>query len=454
MRQDDGGAVPAISQKGKPNVDERREDVAPSPEPTNQPTEEMISAETPAPDVAPAARSAGLPTFERQTTRRSVLIGALAGGLALGTLGGGIGGAAVASHMLTAPNAPVTTGAAKGGATLQAAALTGPATTVASEVYQAANDSVVSITVTATRNGPRGVPSQAEGEGSGIVLDQQGHILTNNHVVASTTSVQVTFADGSQATAKVVGTDPGNDLALIQVPTNGQALHPAKLGNSDDVRIGDPVVAIGTPFGLEHSVTAGIVSATNRTYSENAGRPLRGLIQTDAPINPGNSGGPLFNANGEVIGVCTAIESPVRGSVGVGFAIPINQAKQLLPQLSSGQTVQHAYLGIGGVTLTPDVAKQAGLSVTKGALITDVMAGSPADKAGLKGASRSANGGTPTGGDVITAIDGHPIASVDDVGTYLDSKHVGDSITLTIIRDGQQRSVQVTLGDWPAQQTS
>ncbi len=410
-------------------------------------------------DHGNGASTGKTPLLERRAPRRSLLTAALVGGVALGTVGGSIGGAVVATRVVTRAGASVAPPASNRSATASQAsvapvALNGQTSTIAGNVFRAANNTVVTIIVQATRTGPRGLPSQGQGEGSGIIVDAQGHILTNNHVVAGSTSVQVTFADGSQAQAKVVGTDQGHDLAVVLVPALPSSAKVATLGDSDPVQVGDPVVAIGDPFGLEHSVTDGIISAVNRTYNATGGRELRGLFQTDAPINPGNSGGPLFNSNAQVIGITTAIESPVDGFVGIGFAIPINQAKQLLPQLTAGQTIQTPYMGIGGVTLTAPIAQQQGLSVTKGVLLTQVQPGSPSDKAGLQGGSNANASGIPAGGDVITAIDGHTVNSVEDISAYLDTKHVGDSISVTILRKGQQSNVTVALGAWPSQQSS
>jgi putative serine protease PepD len=329
----------------------------------------------------------------------------------------------------------------------------GNATTIAGQVYTQANTSIVSITVTESQVGPRGIPSQAQGEGSGIILDTSGHILTNAHVVSGANSVTVAFADGTQSPAKVVTADTLDDLAVVQLVGYTGTLRPATLGDSDAVKVGDPVVAIGTPFGLEHTVTSGIISGVGRTFDAGSGKPLNGLLQTDAPINPGNSGGALFNAHAQVIGITTAIESPVRGSVGVGFAIPINEAKALLPKLLAGQSVQHPFMGIGGLDITPAIAKQLGVSVTSGVLVTSVQPGGPAAKAGLIAATDNGNN-PPTGGDIIVAVDGHAVSKVAEISSYLATKAVGDTVSVTIIRDGKQQSVNVILGDWPAQQTT
>jgi S1-C subfamily serine protease len=299
------------------------------------------------------------------------------------------------------------------------------------------------------------LPLLPRGEGSGFVVDAQGHVLTNYHVVDGASRVTVILQDGTRVTAEVVGTDPGGDLALLKATIPADKLSIAALGDSDAVEPGDPAVAIGTPFGLEHTITAGIISAVDREFGAAAGRPMRGLIQTDAPINPGNSGGPLLNGRGEVIGITTAIESPVRGSVGIGFAIPINAAKQLLPRLQAGQTIQHAWLGIAGVSVTSEIAAEAGLpsSVTQGVLVTQVTPGSPAAQAGLRGGTSDPNASAaaiPRGGDVIVAVDGRSVQRVQDIGGYLDSKQPGDTVTITILRNGGRQDLRATLAPWPA----
>jgi serine protease Do len=301
---------------------------------------------------------------------------------------------------------------------------------------------------------PRQGPSfQATGEGTGFIVDGDGNVLTNNHVIEGAGRVTVVLADGTRLPAQVVGADPGNDVALIRASLPAGKTAVATLGDSDAVEPGDTAIAIGTPFGLDHTLTAGIISAVNRDFGSAAGRPMRGLIQTDAAINPGNSGGPLLNASGEVIGITTSIESPVRANVGVGFAIPINQVKQLLAQLKGGQMVQHAWLGISGIAVSSDQAGDLGLpsSITQGVAVVQVAPNSPAAQAGLRGA-----GGTSSSqpGDVIVAVDGRPVNRVQDVGSYLDTKKPGDVITLTIIRDGARQDLRATLAPWPAGQDS
>jgi S1-C subfamily serine protease len=321
------------------------------------------------------------------------------------------------------------------------------------DLYDSVRPSVVRITtigVTRTAFGTQ----QTEGLGSGIILDEDGNILTNYHVVEGARELQVTLGDQSSASATVVGTDPAGDLAVIKADFPSDiALSPAKLGDSDQIRVGESVIAIGNPFGLDGTVTEGIISGLDRTLSEQQNRPLRELIQTDAAINPGNSGGPLVDFNGDVIGINTAIENPSGTDTfsGIGYAIPVNVAKQELSQLLAGKTVVHARLGISGETITPNLAKELNLSVSEGVYVVQVDSTGPAGEAGVHGAeSATQNALTPpAGGDVITGIDSQTTATFDDLATYVDSKQPGDKVTLHIIRDGNKMDIDVTLGEWP-----
>src|SRR5438132_3944140 len=327
----------------------------------------------------------------------------------------------------------------------------------AADIYQNVSPSVVEITSTLQSGGPFG--QQAQGTGSGIVLDTDGRILTNNHVIDGAQSIQVRFADESTSPAKVLGTDPANDVAVIQVTDSGLQLRPAQLGDSEALRVGDAVLAIGNPFNLESTLTQGIVSATGRTYSTGSNtRPIRNMIQTDAAVNPGNSGGPLLNCQGEVIGINTLLENPTGDNVNVGiaFAVAINTAKQSLSQMESGQTISHPWLGIAGVDITPAVAKEASIDAQKGVYVTLISAGGPASKAGLKGAFTSQNQATSSftvlpGGDAILAVDGKDVSTLEQLAGYLDeNKKPGDNVELTVVRSGKEMSVQVQLAEWPS----
>ncbi len=318
--------------------------------------------------------------------------------------------------------------------------VSGSTTDSVADLYARVKGSVVRINAASTN-------STTSGVGSGIVIDKQGHILTNNHVVNGFDSLDAVFVDGSSASAKVIGTDPGNDLAIIQVNVPADSLSPATLGDSDALRVGDFVMAVGNPFGLQGgaSATEGIVSALGRSLDE-GGRPLRKLIQSDAAINPGNSGGALFNGRGEVIGVTSAIENPSgeRVFVGVGYAIPINTATRFLPQMLNGATVQHPRLGVSLVDVTPSVSKSLGLGADKGVLIQSVQAGSAAEHAGLQGGLN--RGGS--GGDVIISIDGHATDNYEELADYIDSKQVGDVVKVQVVRDGKDMTFDVTLDPW------
>jgi putative serine protease PepD len=282
--------------------------------------------------------------------------------------------------------------------------------------------------------------------GSGIVLDKDGHILTNNHVVGSFDSIDVVLFDGTAASATVVGRDPGNDLAVIRADLPADQLVPATFGDSDAIRAGEFVIAVGNPFDLEGSVTEGIVSGIGRSL-QGSGRPLRQLIQSDAAINPGNSGGGLFNAAGEVIGVTTAIENPSgdRVFVGIGYAVPSNVVARFLPNMLNGETIEHPRLGVALENVTPAIASDLGLSVEQGVLIVAVEPGTGADQAGLRGGAD--NFGQATG-DVIVRIDSQDIRDYDDLANYIDSLEVGDVVDVVVIRDGGEVTVPVTLNAW------
>jgi S1-C subfamily serine protease len=366
---------------------------------------------------------------------RSMAVAMLAAGLVAGSIGGGAVGALIASHRSTA--SPSSSNAT-------VAATPSPGSFAA--IYQQTKDGVVTITTSVSGGGAR---SFSQAEGSGIVVDKQGDILTNAHVVDSASQVQVTFSDGHTATAQVKGVDQSADLAVVQVSASDQ-LHPLTAGNSDGLQVGDTALAIGSPFGLQGSFTAGIISGLNRSSTAPTGRALTGMIQTDAPINPGNSGGALLDARGQLIGINDSIQSPVEGNVGVGFAIPINRAETLLPSLKKGVAIQHPALGITAQPLTASTASQLGITgVTSGVLVIDAAPGGPAAAAGLHG-----TGQTDASDDIITAIDGHAIATVDALTQYLDTKRVGDRVTLSVIRNGQHISVGVTLGNFQPRPSS
>jgi S1-C subfamily serine protease len=293
--------------------------------------------------------------------------------------------------------------------------------------------------------------------GSGIVLDSQGHILTNNHVIEGADKIEVKLGESDKEyTAEVVGTDPASDLALLKVSAPSSELTPLTLGDSSKMEVGDPVVAIGNPFGLDRTVTSGIVSALQRQIQAPNGFSIDNVIQTDAAINPGNSGGPLINDAGEVIGINSQIETGgngADGNVGIGFAIPINTAKEVITELETKGTVEHAYLGITGGTITPQLAEVVNLPSKEGVLIASVEPGGPAAKAGLKGGGTEAtiDGESVTlGGDVITEADGEKITNMEQIIELVSQKKVGDKMTIKYLRDGKEQTATVTLGTRPA----
>lgn len=295
--------------------------------------------------------------------------------------------------------------------------------------------------------------------GSGFVWDTKGHIVTNNHVVSGADKIEVTFSDGTILPATLVGADPDSDLAVLKVDVSADKLHPVQMGDSNAVKVGQLAIAIGNPFGLEGTMTTGIISAMGRSLpaDENAVQSytIPDVIQTDAPINPGNSGGVLLDAEGKVLGVTSAIESPVRANAGIGFAIPSEIVKNVVPALIKDGKYVHSWLGISGTTLVPELAKAMKLDEgQRGALVEEVLPNSPAEKAGLHGSDQQVTidgQNAKVGGDVITAIDNQPVKEMDDLIAYLArSTKVDQKVTLTILRDGKQQTLEVTLAARPS----
>jgi S1-C subfamily serine protease len=295
-----------------------------------------------------------------------------------------------------------------------------------------------------------------EGEGSGFVWSDEGYIVTNQHVVANADTVSIKFANGTEVEGVVVGEDPDSDLAVLKVDLPKDMLPPVALGDSNDVRVGQVAVAIGNPFGQEFTTTTGIVSAIGRTIrSGNTRFSVPKVIQTDAPINPGNSGGPLLNRKGQVIGINTQILSRTGASTGIGFAVPVNTAKQVIPVLIEDGKFIYAWLGISGADLRKEVAEAMDINPdVRGAQVIDLAPGGPAEKGGLRGSDRTQEvdrGLIPAGGDVIVSINDIAIADMDDLIIYLiENARPGDTIILNVVRDGGERSkIEVILGSRP-----
>lgn len=331
-------------------------------------------------------------------------------------------------------------------------------------VYRDVLPSVVNIRVTKTMNTndfggdlPQDHPEFFnQGGGSGFVWDQQGHIVTNNHVVEDSSEIEVYFADGTWADAELVATDPDSDLAVVKVDVPASELVPVKVGDSSQIEVGQLAIAIGNPFGQDFTMTSGIVSAIGRTIQGgNAGFSIPEVIQTDAPINPGNSGGPLVNRRGEVIGINAQMLSRSGGSSGIGFSIPVDIAKTIVPDLISGNGHEYSWLGISGSEVSPAMSEFRQLdAAVKGAVVTGVFEDGPAAKAGLQGRDESLKEDSDEflyGGDIITAIDGTAISGIDDLISYLvTNTRPGDEVELTVIRvDGDEETVSVTLGTRP-----
>jgi len=293
-------------------------------------------------------------------------------------------------------------------------------------------------------------PVPVEGAGSGFLYDAQGHILTNYHVVQGAQTIEVTLGDQSRFTAKLLGADPRNDIALIKIDPKGRKLTPLPLGDSHNLLVGQRVLAIGNPFGFQSTLTTGVVSSLGRTVQTSDSTFIDEAIQTDAAINRGNSGGPLLNSRGEVIGINSAIFAPTGTTAGIGFAIPINIARRVAEDLISKGRVSRATLGVEGRALWPGLAEALHLSVDKGILVERVNASGPAAQAGIRGGTKSVLAGLQElriGGDVLVAVNGKPITSQMDLNLLLNRARPGETVTLTIIRDGKKMDVPVKLGE-------
>lgn len=287
------------------------------------------------------------------------------------------------------------------------------------------------------------------GFGSGFVIDRQGHILTNAHVVDGATSTTITFSDGTEEKAQVLGVDNSTDLAVLKVGELPPGVRPVPLGDSAALVVGQDVVAIGNPYGYERTATTGIVSALERTIRSPNGFAIQNAIQTDAAINQGNSGGPLFDRAGRVIGMNTQIATQTGGNVGIGFAVPIDTIEPVAQSIIEDGTARHAWIGITGRQLTPALAEDLGLTGRRGVLIAETVEDGPAARGGLV-AAKDGDAAVPRGADLIVEINGRPVADMADVSRAVASRKVGDRITVTVLRDGQERTVTLTLANRPA----
>jgi len=303
-------------------------------------------------------------------------------------------------------------------------------------------------------------PVPQEGTGSGFIYDDRGHIVTNYHVVAGADTVSVALADGDVYEAEVVGTDPSTDLAVLRIDAPNLPA-PIPLGDSNRLRVGQFVVAIGNPFGLERTLTMGVISSLGRVIESPDGRFIGEAIQTDAAVNPGNSGGPLLNLLGEVIGVNSQIISPSQASAGIGFAVSAGTVRRVVPAIISDGRYPHPWLGVEVLDLSPglvQVLSRAGVEVgaERGVMVVEVVRGGPAARAGIRGGQRVVSIGNvalPVGGDIITALNGVPIANLQDLNVYLESQtRVGDTVAVTVVRDGREMVLEATLTERPSQQ--
>ncbi|HEV2790992.1 MAG TPA: trypsin-like peptidase domain-containing protein [Solirubrobacterales bacterium] len=390
-------------------------------------------------------------------TFRSPFASALLGGLVVAVLGW----VAIAAGLVESDGGDTTTTVSAPLAAPIEAKSDGGSGNVVNQIYRADGDGVAFIEAEIASQGPGGFnpfgepePESGNASGSGFVIDSEGHLLTNNHVIEGASEVSVKFGDSDQTfEAEVVGTDPGTDIALLKVDAPAKELHPLPLGRSSDLEVGDPVVAIGNPFGLERTVTSGIVSALQRQIQAPNGFSISHVIQTDAAINPGNSGGPLINAAGEVIGINAQIATGGGGgNVGIGFAIPIDTVRADIEQLKTTGEVEHAYIGIEGGTITPELAKALNLPVEEGVIVQSVTEDGPADKAGIEGGTTSATiegAEVRLGGDIVTEVDGRKVEGMDELVEAIGRSKPGDKLELTVLRDGDEETVTVTLGRQP-----
>lgn len=382
---------------------------------------------------------------------------AVTGTAAVALVAAVIGGGAVAVVDKTTQDAPVIQRVATPAVTPVSTVSSGGTTTVDfSKVYASRRSGLVSITSTVPATQSQGDQGgTATAGGSGVIIDEEGHVLTNEHVVDGASKVQVELASGTTVTAKVVGTDKSTDVALLDIDVPASQLDPVPLGDSSKVVVGQPVLAIGDPFGYQASASAGIVSGLDRSIEAPNGFTITGAIQTDAAVNHGNSGGALLNAQGELIGIPSQIaDSGVNANVGVAFAVPVNTAKTVVASIEKSGDVEHAWLGVSTADVDANLAQTSGVGADKGALITGVTGSGPAAKAGLTGGNKIVTDDSAqvcVGGPVVTALDDTPIESASDLQNAVDAQQPGATVTLKIVdADGTARAVRVTLGTRPA----
>jgi S1-C subfamily serine protease len=384
---------------------------------------------------------------------RIALLSGLAGGLVVAVFGA----IAISAGWVESDDDPAAV--AQAPLTRPAASGSGEALTVG-EIFERTGPGVVHVEADTGGQGADPLdPLPSPGgtaTGSGFVIDTDGHIITNAHVVEGAEAIQVQLSDDAEPVdAELVGSDPSTDIAVLRADADSADLHPLPFGSSADARVGDPVVAIGNPFGLDRTVTSGIVSALHRQISSLNEFTITEAIQTDAPINPGNSGGPLLDATGQVIGVNAQIATGGgNGSVGIGFAVPIDTAREVAGQILDDGEADHAYLGITVTDVDPELDDTLNLGVDQGALVQEVAPDGPAEEAGIEGGSGRINvdgARIAAGGDVIVAIDGEPVDSGDDVVNGVAARNPGDQIEIELVRDGEHITVTATLGDRPTE---
>jgi 2-alkenal reductase len=318
------------------------------------------------------------------------------------------------------------------------------------DIYKRVSPGVVFISV------PDSLESADGGSGSGFVYDAEGHIITNAHVVWNADTIRVHFSDDTTAEAEVLGMDADADLAVLKVDVPAEILVPVELGSSSNLQVGQAAIAIGNPYGYERTLTVGYISALGRVLRQESGFSIAEVIQTDAAINPGNSGGPLLDSSGKVIGVNSYYRpsSPTGGSIGIGFAVPVDQAKLVIPDLIAHGRYRHPWLGISGYQITPELVTGLGLDVERGALVTETITDGPSERAGVRGGDRTIEipgypEPIPIGGDIIVAIDEVEVHGMDDIITYLQRTRVGQQVVLTVIREGKTMTLPVELGERP-----